>query len=171
VRYTSRCERRPAAQRDQRSGLRPLRRDAGYYLVNADELQIRWPKARSRARADNYRGPQGRQGTLAGIRYSTPGVGLISPPPHHDIYFDRRSAQLIHDLKNANNRAVSASSWWPRSASARSRAGVSKAKGRRRLDQAATPAAPAPRRSPPSNTAGLPWELGLAETQQVLVDE
>jgi hypothetical protein len=54
------------------------------------------------------------------VRYSTPGVGLISPPPHHDIYSIEDLAQLIHDLKNANPRPTSASSWSPKWASARS---------------------------------------------------
>jgi glutamate synthase (NADPH/NADH) large chain len=58
---------------------------------------------------------------IAKVRHSTPGVGLISPPPHHDIYSIEDLAQLIHDLKNANPAARVTSSWSPRSASARSR--------------------------------------------------
>ena len=57
---------------------------------------------------------------IAKTRHSTPGVGLISPPPHHDIYSIEDLAQLIHDLKNANPRRACTSSWSPRSASARS---------------------------------------------------
>ena len=56
---------------------------------------------------------------IAKTRYSTPGVGLISPPPHHDIYSIEDLAQLIHDLKNANPRPGCTSSWCPRSGSAR----------------------------------------------------
>ena len=75
-----------------------------YYLVNADELQIKMAQGAKpgeggqlpRHKIDEY---------IAKIRYSTPGVGLISPPPHHDIYSIEDLAQLIHDLKNSNNRA------------------------------------------------------------------
>src|SRR5262249_38176862 len=69
-----------------------------YYLVNADELQIKMGEGGQLPghKVDQY---------IARIRYSTPGVGLISPPPHHDIYSIEDLAQLIHDLKNSNNRA------------------------------------------------------------------
>jgi glutamate synthase domain-containing protein 2 len=98
----------------------------------------------------------------------TPGVGLISPPPHHDIYSIEDLAELIHDLKNANRTRASASSWSPRSASAPS----PPASPRRTptwCSSAATTAARALRRRLRSSTPACPWELGLAETHQTLV--
>ena len=73
-----------------------------YYLVNSDELQIKMAQGRSPARAASFPGTRSIE-YIAKIRYSTPGVGLISPPPHHDIYSIEDLAQLIHDLKNSNN--------------------------------------------------------------------
>ena len=106
---------------------------------------------------------------IARTRYSVPGVGLISPPPHHDIYSIEDLAQLIHDLKNANPRgARSASSWSPRSASARSPP-ASPRPMPITSPSPATRAAPAPRRSTSIHHAGEPWEIGLAETHQTLV--
>jgi glutamate synthase (NADPH/NADH) large chain len=64
----------------------------------------RWPRAPSPGRAANSRGPRSGPGSPK-TRHSTPGVGLISPPPHHDIYSIEDLAQLIHDLKNANDQA------------------------------------------------------------------
>jgi glutamate synthase (NADPH/NADH) large chain len=111
----------PATRRslDQAGGLRALRRDQ--------------PLPHQRRRHPDQDGPgrQARRGRqlpghkvypwVAKTRHSTPGVGLISPPPHHDIYSIEDLAQLIHDLKNANPRRGSTSSSSPRSASARSR--------------------------------------------------
>ena len=89
---------------------------------------------------------QGRQATSRRVRHSTPGVGLISPPPHHDIYSIEDLAQLIHDLKNANSsRRASRSSWSPRSGSARSRP-ASPRRGRTMSPSPASKAAPAPAR-------------------------
>ena len=105
---------------------------------------------------------------IAETRYSTPGVGLISPPPHHDIYSIEDLAQLIHDLKNANPRRGSTSSWWPRWASARSPRGSSKAHADVVLisgHDGGTGASPLTS----LKHAGGPWELGLAETQQTLL--
>jgi glutamate synthase domain-containing protein 2 len=78
-----------------------------YYLVNCDELQIKMAQgaqARRRRAAPRHKVDE----YIAKIRYSTPRRRLISPPPHHDIYSIEDLAQLIHDLKNSNNRAASA---------------------------------------------------------------
>ena len=75
-----------------------------YYLVNADELQIKMAQGAKPGEGGQLPGHKVDK-YIATIRYSTPGVGLISPPPHHDIYSIEDLAQLIHDLKNANNRA------------------------------------------------------------------
>ena len=89
-----------------------------WYLTNADELQIKMARrAPSRERGASLPGRKVDE-IIARIRYSTPGVGLISPPPHHDIYSIEDLAQLIHDLKNSNPDArESASNWFPRSES------------------------------------------------------
>ena len=106
---------------------------------------------------------------IARTRHSLPGVGLISPPPHHDIYSIEDLAQLIHDLKNVNPRGPdSASSWCPRSASAPS----PPASPRPMPTTSPSPARKAaPARSPLTSIqhAGEPWEIGLAETHQTLV--
>ena len=107
---------------------------------------------------------------IAKTRYSTPGVALISPPPHHDIYSIEDLAQLIYDLKNANRGArISALSWFPRRASAPIAAGVAKAGAVRSSSFPATTAARVPRRKARIHNAGLPWELGLAEAHQTLI--
>ena len=74
------------------------------YLVNADELQIKMAQGAKPGEGGQLPGHKVDE-YIAKIRYSTPGVGLISPPPHHDIYSIEDLAQLIHDLKNANHRA------------------------------------------------------------------
>ena len=71
------------------------------YLVNADDLQIKMAQGAKPGEGGQLPGRKVDK-TIAGVRYSTPGVGLISPPPHHDIYSIEDLAQLIHDLKNAN---------------------------------------------------------------------
>ncbi len=87
------------------------------YLVNAREMQIKMAQGAKPGEGGQLPGhkvyPE-----IAKVRHSTPGVGLISPPPHHDIYSIEDLAELIHDLKNANPRPASASSWSPKSASA-----------------------------------------------------
>ena len=106
---------------------------------------------------------------IAKIRYSTPGVGLISPPPHHDIYSIEDLAQLIHDLKNSNNRARDQrEARSRRSASARSRPACR----RRKADVVLISGYDGGTGASPLTSikhAGIPWELGLAETQQILV--
>ena len=104
---------------------------------------------------------------IARIRHSTPGVGLISPPPHHDIYSIEDLKQLIYDLKNANPRA--------RLGEARVRGRRRHGRGRRREGERRPRPHLRPRRrhgrlaAVAIKHAGLPWELGLAETQQTLV--
>jgi glutamate synthase (NADPH) large chain len=122
---------------------------------------------RQAGRRGRAAGPQGRR-DIARIRYSTPGVGLISPPPHHDIYSIEDLAQLIHDLKNANPRRASASSWSPKSAWGHDRRGRGQGARRSHPDlrrYGGTGASPLTS----IKHAGLPWELGIAETHQTLV--
>ena len=105
---------------------------------------------------------------IAKIRYTTPGVGLISPPPHHDIYSIEDLAQLIHDLKNANRFADVSVKLVAEFGVGTVAAGVSKGKSDHVLisgHDGGTGASP----QTSIKHAGLPWELGLAETQQVLV--
>ncbi|MBV8676677.1 MAG: glutamate synthase subunit alpha, partial [Planctomycetaceae bacterium] len=105
---------------------------------------------------------------IAKVRYSTPGVGLISPPPHHDIYSIEDLAQLIHDLKNANSRARINVKLVAEVGVGTVAAGVSKAHSDVVLISGHDGGTGA---SPLSSIkhAGIPWELGLAETQQTLV--
>ena len=91
-----------------------------HYLVNADDLQIKMAQGAKPGEGGQLPGHKVYP-WIAKTRHSTPGVGLISPPPHHDIYSIEDLAQLIHDLKNANPAAGSTSSWSPRSGWARSR--------------------------------------------------
>src|SRR5438270_4405346 len=105
---------------------------------------------------------------IAGLRYSTPGVGLISPPPHHDIYSIEDLAQLIHDLKSVNPAAQISVKLVSEVGVGTIAAGVAKAKADHITISGYDGGTGA---SPLSSIkhAGLPWELGLAETQQVLV--
>ena len=128
----------------------------------------RWPRAPSPARAASSPGTRSTRGSP---RCATPrpGVGLISPPPHHDIYSIEDLAQLIHDLKNANPRARISVKLVSEVGVGTVAAGVAKAHSDVVLisgHDGGTGAAPA---HVASSTAGTPWELGLAETQQVLV--
>ena len=129
----------------------------------------RWRRARSPARAASSPATRSTS-TSRSIRYSTPGVGLISPPPHHDIYSIEDLAQLIHDLKNANDRARISVKLVAEVGVGTVAAGVSKAKADVVLisgDSGGTGASPLTS----IKHAGIPWELGLAETQQMLVAE
>lgn len=138
-----------------------------YYLVNADEIQIKMAQGAKPGEGGQLPGHKVDQ-YIASIRYSTPGVGLISPPPHHDIYSIEDLAQLIHDLKNANNRARISVKLVAEVGVGTIAAGVSKGKADVVLisgDSGGTGASPLTS----IKHAGLPWELGLAETQQVLV--
>ena len=107
-------------------------------------------------------------GTISRIRYSTPGVGLISPPPHHDIYSIEDLAQLIYDLKNANPSARVSVKLVAEVGVGTIAAGVVKAHADHILisgDSGGTGASPLTS----IKHAGLPWELGIAETHQTLV--
>jgi len=138
-----------------------------YYLVNCDELQIKMAQGAKPGEGGQLPGHKVDQ-YIAKIRYSTPGVGLISPPPHHDIYSIEDLAQLIHDLKNSNDRARISVKLVAEVGVGTVAAGVSKAKADVVLisgDSGGTGASPLTS----IKHAGIPWELGLAETQQVLV--
>ena len=138
-----------------------------HYLVNSDELQIKMAQGAKPGEGGQLPGHKIDE-YIAKIRYSTPGVGLISPPPHHDIYSIEDLAQLIHDLKNANNRARISVKLVAEVGVGTVAAGVAKAKADVVLisgHDGGTGASPLTS----LKHAGIPWELGLAETQQVLV--
>ena len=127
----------------------------------------RWRRAPSRAKAASCRATRC-PSTSPSLRFSVPGVGLISPPPHHDIYSIEDLAQLIHDLKNANPRASISVKLVSEVGIGTVAAGVSKAKADHVVVAGHDGGTGA---SPLSSVkhAGTPWELGLAETQQTLV--
>ena len=137
------------------------------YLVNADDLQIKMAQGAKPGEGGQLPGFKVYP-WIAKVRYSTPGVGLISPPPHHDIYSIEDLAQLIHDLKNANPRARVNVKLVAEVGVGTVAAGVSKAHSDVVLisgHDGGTGASPLTS----IKHAGVPWELGLAETQQVLV--
>jgi glutamate synthase (NADPH/NADH) large chain len=137
------------------------------YLVNADELQIKMAQGAKPGEGGQLPGHKVDQ-VIARTRHSIPGVGLISPPPHHDIYSIEDLAQLIYDLKNVNPQARIAVKLVSEVGVGTVAAGVSKAHADVVLISGDTGGTGA---SPLSSIkhAGLPWELGLAETQQVLL--
>ena len=137
------------------------------YLVNADDLQIKMAQGAKPGEGGQLPG-QKVYPWIARTRHSTPGVGLISPPPHHDIYSIEDLAQLIHDLKNANDRARVHVKLVAEVGVGTVAAGVSKAHADVVLisgHDGGTGAAPLTS----LKHAGTPWELGLAETQQTLL--
>ena len=137
------------------------------YLVNADELQIKMAQGAKPGEGGQLPGHKVDE-YIGKIRHSTPGVGLISPPPHHDIYSIEDLAQLIHDLKNVNPAARVSVKLVSEVGVGTIAAGVAKAKADHILisgDGGGTGASPLTS----IKYAGLPWELGLAETQQTLV--
>ncbi|HEY6712698.1 MAG TPA: glutamate synthase large subunit, partial [Rubrobacter sp.] len=138
------------------------------YLVNADQLQIKMAQGSKPGEGGQLPGYKISE-YIAKIRYSTPGVGLISPPPHHDIYSIEDLAQLIHDLKNANPRARVSVKLVAEVGVGTVAAGVAKAKADHITISGHDGGTGA---SPLSSIkhAGLPWELGIAEAQQVLVE-
>ena len=138
-----------------------------WYLVNADELQIKMAQGAKPGEGGQLPGHKV-DDFIAKIRYSTPGVGLISPPPHHDIYSIEDLAQLIHDLKNSNDRARVSVKLVAEVGVGTIAAGVAKAKADVVLISGYDGGTGA---SPLTSIkhAGIPWELGLAETQQILV--
>jgi glutamate synthase domain-containing protein 2/glutamate synthase domain-containing protein 1/glutamate synthase domain-containing protein 3 len=137
------------------------------YLVNADELQIKMAQGAKPGEGGQLPGHKVDE-YIGKIRHSTPGVGLISPPPHHDIYSIEDLAQLIHDLKNSNREARVSVKLVSEVGVGTVAAGVAKAKADHILisgDSGGTGASPLTS----IKYAGLPWELGVAETQQTLV--
>ncbi|MPZ65567.1 MAG: glutamate synthase large subunit [Pseudonocardiaceae bacterium] len=137
------------------------------YLVNADDLQIKMAQGAKPGEGGQLPGPKVYP-WIAKTRYSTPGVGLISPPPHHDIYSIEDIKQLIHDLKNANPRARVHVKLVSEVGVGTVAAGVCKAHADVVLISGHDGGTGA---SPLSSIkhAGGPWELGLAETQQTLL--
>ncbi len=137
------------------------------YLVNADDLQIKIAQGAKPGEGGQLPGHKVDE-IIARVRHSIPGVGLISPPPHHDIYSIEDIAQLIHDLKNANPRARISVKLVAESGVGTVAAGVAKAHADVILISGYDGGTGA---SPISSIrhAGIPWELGLSETQQVLV--
>jgi glutamate synthase domain-containing protein 2/glutamate synthase domain-containing protein 1/glutamate synthase domain-containing protein 3 len=137
------------------------------YLVNADELQIKMAQGAKPGEGGQLPGHKVDE-VIARLRHSIPGVGLISPPPHHDIYSIEDLAQLIYDLKNVNPRARIAVKLVAEVGVGTVAAGVAKAHADVVLisgDSGGTGASPLSS----IKHAGVPWELGLAETQQVLL--
>ena len=138
-----------------------------WYLTNADELQIKIAQGAKPGEGGELPGGKVDE-QIARIRHSTPGVGLISPPPHHDIYSIEDIAQLIHDLKNANREARISVKLVSEIGVGTIAAGVTKAKTDHLViagHDGGTGASPLTS----IKHAGLPWELGVAETHQTLV--
>ncbi len=137
------------------------------YLVNADQLQIKMAQGAKPGEGGQLPGHKVSE-TIARVRYSVPGVGLISPPPHHDIYSIEDLAQLIHDLKNVNPRASISVKLVSEVGVGTVAAGVAKAHSDHVTISGHDGGTGA---SPLSSImyAGTPWELGLSETQQTLV--
>ena len=137
------------------------------YLINADDIQIKIAQGAKPGEGGQLPGYKVYP-WVAKARYSTPGVGLISPPPHHDIYSIEDLAQLIHDLKNANKNARVHVKLVAEVGVGTVAAGVSKAHADVVLisgHDGGTGASPLTS----LKHAGAPWELGLAETQQTLL--
>jgi len=138
-----------------------------WYLVNSDEMQIKMAQGAKPGEGGQLPGHKVDE-YIASIRHSTPGVGLISPPPHHDIYSIEDLSQLIHDLKNANPRGRVSVKLVSETGVGTVAAGVSKGKADGVLisgHDGGTGASP----QTSIKYAGSPWEIGLAETQQTLV--
>ena len=137
------------------------------YLASAEQIQIKMAQGAKPGEGGQLPGRKVSE-YIALLRYSTPGVELISPPPHHDIYSIEDLAQLIHDLKNANSRASISVKLVSEIGVGTVAAGVTKAKADHVTISGHDGGSGA---SPWSSIkhAGTPWELGLAETQQTLV--
>ena len=137
------------------------------YLSSAEQIQIKMAQGAKPGEGGQLPGKKVSE-YIARLRYSTPGVELISPPPHHDIYSIEDLAQLIHDLKNANSDASISVKLVSENGVGTVAAGVSKAKADHVTISGHDGGTGA---SPLSSLkhAGTPWELGLAETQQTLV--
>jgi glutamate synthase (NADPH) large chain len=137
------------------------------YLASADQIQIKMAQGAKPGEGGQLPGHKV-SSYIAKLRFSVPGVGLISPPPHHDIYSIEDLAQLIHDLKNANPKADISVKLVSETGVGTVAAGVAKAKSDHIViagHDGGTGASPLGS----IKHAGTPWELGLAETQQTLV--
>jgi len=137
------------------------------YLVNADDIQIKIAQGAKPGEGGQLPGHKVDK-VIARVRHSTPGVGLISPPPHHDIYSIEDLAQLIHDLKNVNPQARISVKLVSEVGVGTVAAGVSKA----HADHVTISGYDGGTGASPVTSikhAGLPWEIGLAETHQTLV--
>jgi glutamate synthase (NADPH/NADH) large chain len=137
------------------------------YLVNADELQIKMAQGAKPGEGGQLPGHKVSE-RIARVRCSTPGVTLISPPPHHDIYSIEDLAQLIHDLKTVNEQARISVKLVSEAGVGTVAAGVAKARAECIIiagDSGGTGASPLSS----IKHAGVPWELGLSESHQVLV--
>jgi glutamate synthase (NADPH/NADH) large chain len=137
------------------------------YLVNADDIQIKMAQGAKPGEGGQLPGHKVDK-NIARVRHSTPGVGLISPPPHHDIYSIEDLAQLIHDLKNVNPKARISVKLVSEVGVGTVAAGVSKS----RADHVTISGFEGGTGASPLTSlthAGSPWEIGLAETQQTLL--
>ncbi|MEQ8743190.1 glutamate synthase large subunit [Parasphingorhabdus sp.] len=137
------------------------------YLVNADDIQIKMAQGAKPGEGGQLPGSKVDK-NIGKVRHSTPGVGLISPPPHHDIYSIEDLAQLIHDLKNVNTAARISVKLVSEIGVGTVAAGVSKA----RADHLTISGYDGGTGASPLTSlthAGSPWEIGLAETQQTLL--
>jgi glutamate synthase (NADPH/NADH) large chain len=137
------------------------------YLASADQIQIKMAQGAKPGEGGQLPGHKVSE-YIAKLRFSVPGVGLISPPPHHDIYSIEDLAQLIHDLKNANPAASISVKLVSEVGVGTVAAGVAKAKA----DHVTIAGHDGGTGASPQSSikhAGTPWELGLAETQQTLV--
>ena len=137
------------------------------YLVNANDIQIKMAQGAKPGEGGQLPGHKV-SGWIARVRHSTPGVGLISPPPHHDIYSIEDLAQLIHDLKNVNPKARISVKLVSEVGVGTVAAGVSKA----HADHVTIAGSDGGTGASPLTSikhAGSPWEIGLAETHQTLV--
>ena len=137
------------------------------YLVNAQQIEIKMAQGSKPGEGGELPGEKV-DDTIAEVRFTTPGVGLISPPPHHDIYSIEDLAQLIHDLKNANPKAEVHVKLVAKAGVGTIAAGVAKARADAILisgDSGGTGAS----LKTSIKSAGAPWELGLAEAHQTLL--
>ena len=138
-----------------------------WYLTNADELQIKISQGAKPGEGGELPGHKVNK-IIASVRHSTPGVGLISPPPHHDIYSIEDLSQLIYDLKNTNPKARISVKLVSEVGVGTIASGVAKGHADNILISGASGGTGA---SPLTSVkhAGLPWELGISETHQTLV--
>ena len=162
---------RAAARRDRCSAIKQVASGrfgvTSEYLVSAQEIQIKMAQGAKPGEGGHLPGRKVYP-WIAKTRYSTPGVSLISPPPHHDIYSIEDLAQLIYDLKNANRRARISVKLVSEAGVGTIAAGVAKAGAQVVLISGYDGGTGAAPRTSIHN-AGLPWELGLAETHQTLI--